>query len=236
MPAAQFHLAGAAYDMLPDRTAGVWYAYVGLGTSFGIGSYPVSVYSGQKLMAQGQLDVGAGGFDYTQITIPPGPAGLLQDTARIEAERQQVAAIESVFTNTRYWSGPWITPTQGNITSNFGEHRSVNGGAYFAHTGLDIANAEGTPVYAAATGKVAMAQQLYLYGNSIIIDHGTGVFTDYSHLSSMTVKAGQMVNRGDLIGYMGTTGFSSGPHLHWEAIIRNVRVDPRHFTAPGFDP
>ncbi len=222
--------------MVPDQAAGVWFAYIGLSTSFATGGYPVEVWEGETLIASGWLTVSDGGFDFVSITIPPGPAGLLQDQARIDQERQRVQAIESVFTPKKYWSGPWNIPTRGTVTSNFGEHRSVNGGAYFPHTGVDIANDEGTPVYAAARGVVAMAEELYLYGNSIIIDHGVGVFSDYSHLSEILVAPGQTVNQGDLIGYMGTTGFSSGPHLHWEAIVRNVRVDARLFTQAGTDP
>lgn len=234
--AASFYFTGVGYGMVPDPASGTWYAYVGLPTSFTIGGYPIEVWTGETLLASGWLDVNEGGFDFTGITLPPGPAGLLGDTARVEAERQRVNAILAGFTPQRYWSGPWIVPAQGTVSSNFGEHRSINGGAYFAHTGHDIANEEGTPIYASATGMVAMAEALYLYGNSIMIDHGVGVFSGYSHLSGMLVTPGQKVNRGDLIGYMGTTGFSSGSHLHWEAAVRGVRVDPRHFTAAGVEP
>ena len=100
-----------------------------------------------------------------------------------------------MFTPERYWAGPWIVPTVGNVTSNFGEHRSINGGAYFPHTGHDMANLSGTPVYASASGVVAMAEPLYLYGNSIIIDHGAGVFSSYNHLSEGVVTLGQFVNQ-----------------------------------------
>jgi hypothetical protein len=232
-----FYFAGAHHGMLPDAATNTWYAYVGLPTWFTLGGYPIEVRSGGGAkLAQGWLEVTAGGFDYTQISIPPGPGGLVNDAARVEAERQRVAAVLAGFTNERYWNGPWIYPTQGTVTSNFGEHRSVNGAAYFAHTGHDIANAGGTPVYASASGIVAMAEELYLYGNSILLDHGVGVFSGYSHLQQLLVAPGQWVNQGDLIGYMGSTGYSSGPHLHWEAAVRGVRVDPRHFTAAGVSP
>ncbi len=233
---ASLYFTGVGYGMLPDPVTGNWYAYVGMPTWFTLGGYPIEVWSGETMLARGWLDVTAGGFDYTEITIPPGPGGLVNDAARVEAERVRVAGILAGFTPQRHWSGPWIVPTQGTVTSNFGEHRSINGAAYFAHTGHDIANAGGTPVYASASGSVAMAEELYLYGNSILIDHGVGVFSGYSHLQQILVVPGQFVNQGDLIGYMGSTGFSSGPHLHWEAAVRGVRVDPRHFTPNGVAP
>jgi len=233
-PSATAYFTGLAYTMLFDGE--VWYSYIGLGTGFTIGDYPIEVWTGHTLLAAGNLSVAEGGFDFVDITIPEGPAGLLEDPAPIEEERLRVEAIESVFTPEKYWSGSWIVPTVGTITSNFGEMRSINGGAYYPHSGNDIANDEGTPVYAAATGFVAMADTLYLYGNSVIIDHGVGVFSSYNHMQQFVIAPGQYVIQGDLIGYMGTTGLSSGPHLHWEAIVHNVRVNPRLFTEPGIDP
>ncbi|MEX1195721.1 MAG: M23 family metallopeptidase [Dehalococcoidia bacterium] len=228
-------LAGVTYPMLPSGDR--WYTYIGLATWFGVGGYPLDVYSAGEIVASGWLDVTEGGFIFESLDLPPGSAGdLLYDQPRIDAERAEVDAVIAGFTPERYWSGAWITPTVGNISDEFGSQRSVNGGPYFPHSGLDIANNDGTPIYATASGVVALAKQLYLYGNSAIINHGVGVFSGYNHMSSLVVTTGQWVNQGDLIGYMGTTGFSTGPHLHWEAIVHSVRVDPRHFTEGGFEP
>ena len=228
-------LNGVTYTMVPS--ADRWYAYIGLPTWFGVGGYPMDVYDAGLVIASGWLDVTEGGFTFENLDLPPGSAGdLLYDQARIDAERAEVDAIIAAFTPERYFSGPWITPTQGVISDEFGTQRSVNGGAYFPHSGLDIASDEGTPIYAAASGVVALAKELYLYGNSAIIDHGVGVFSGYNHMSSIVVTAGQYVNQGDLIGYMGATGFATGPHLHWEAIVQGVRVDPRYWTEGGVEP
>jgi murein DD-endopeptidase MepM/ murein hydrolase activator NlpD len=194
------------------------------------------VWDGGSLVASGTVSVGDGGFTYESFEVPPAASDLLIDQPRIDAERNQVAAIESVYTPTKYWAGPWIVPTQAEESSQFGAMRSENGGPYISHTGVDLANNEGTPVYASATGVVAFASALYLYGNSVIIDHGVGVFSDYSHMQSIVVTAGQTVQQGDLIGYMGQTGFATGPHTHWEAIVHGVRVDPRLFTLGGAEP
>jgi murein DD-endopeptidase MepM/ murein hydrolase activator NlpD len=231
---ATAYFTGAGYNM--TYTNGRWYSFIGLPTWFTVGSYPVEVWSGEALLAAGNLYVDLGGFTFTDIELPPSSVDLLTDQARIDAEAALVESIEAGFTPEKYWSGPWVRPAEGVDSSNFGDSRSVNGGPYFPHTGQDIANEEGTPIYASAAGVVAMAQELYLYGNSVIIDHGVGVFSSYNHMQSSVVTPGQYVEQGQLIGYMGQTGFVSGPHVHWEAIIRNVRVDPRLFTYGAADP
>jgi murein DD-endopeptidase MepM/ murein hydrolase activator NlpD len=161
---------------------------------------------------------------------------LLSDQVAIDQERATLTQVYAGFTPQRLWSGAWILPAAGPITNAFGLQRSINGGAYHGHTGTDIANDKGTPVVAAASGTVALAGPLYLYGNVVVIDHGAGVFTSYNHLDSIAVTAGQNITIGDLVGFMGETGFVSGPHLHWEAIIGGVRTDPLLWTEATVEP
>jgi hypothetical protein len=227
-------LASVTYPMLAE--AGVWYTYVGLPTWFAIGGYPMDVYAAGQVVISGWLEVSDGGFTYESITLPPDSSDLLTDAARIEEERQRVNAILAGFTPERYWSGTWITPAAGVVSDQFGTQRSINGGAYFPHTGLDIANDEGTPIYAAASGVVALAEELFLYGNAVILDHGAGVFSGYNHMTGLAVSAGAFVNQGALIGYMGATGLVTGPHVHWEAVVHGVRVDPSLWTQGGVEP
>jgi Peptidase family M23 len=225
---------GAGYPMV--GAGDHWYRVIGLATSFGVGSYPIEVSSATAALAGGTLTVNPGGYEFISITLPPSSIGLLQDQAAIANERAILAQTFAGFTPHRLWSGPWIMPAQGVISNAFGVERSINGGPYSPHTGTDIANAKGTPVVAAATGKVALAQALYLYGNVVIIDHGAGVFTGYNHLDTIGVAPGQSVNRGDLIATMGETGFVSGPHVHWEAVIGGVRTDPTLWLNAPIEP
>lgn len=236
LSSATAYIAATGYNMTYSNASGDWYTYIGLDVFFPLGDYPLEVWDGNSLVAATTASIGDGGFTYEDITAPPAVGDLLLDQPRIDAERDQVAAIEAVVTAEKYWSGPWIVPTVGETTSNFGAMRSTNGGPYFPHTGVDLANNAGTPVYASADGVVAFAAPLYLYGNGIIIDHGVGVFSAYNHLQQSLVTAGQFVHEGDLIGYMGETGFATGPHLHWEAIVHGVRVDARLFTIGGAEP
>jgi murein DD-endopeptidase MepM/ murein hydrolase activator NlpD len=225
---------GAPYTML--ASGDVWYAYIGLGQYLPVGEYALEVTSAAGTIASGSVTIGEGGFQYIDITLPPSSIDLLSDQAAIDAERATLNATYAVFTPQKLWSGPWIVPAQGSISNAYGLQRSINGGPYGGHSGTDIANETGTPLYASASGIVALAQEMYLYGNVLVIGHGAGVFSSYNHLSSIGVTAGQSVARGDYIGAMGETGFVSGPHVHWEAIVHGLRVDPVLFTQPGIDP
>ena len=225
---------GGSYPMLPSGDR--WFAVIGLSTSFGIGDYPIAVSSGGTPVASGVLSVGDGGFQYESIELPPSSIDLLADQAAINNERATLANVYAGFTPERRWSGAWILPAAGIFTNGFGLMRSINGGPYYPHSGTDIANNKGTPIAAAASGVVALARPMYLYGNVVVIDHGAGVFSSYNHLDSISVAEGQAVTIGDLIGSMGETGFVSGPHLHWEAIIGGVRTDPVLWTLGPVDP
>ncbi|MFQ6019941.1 MAG: M23 family metallopeptidase, partial [Dehalococcoidia bacterium] len=161
---------------------------------------------------------------------------LLADIAAIQAERELLATIYSGFTPQRHWAGPWGLPVQGDITQPFGLLRSINGGPFSPHSGADFAADPGVPVAAAAAGRVAFAGALHLRGKSVVIDHGAGVFSGYHHLNEIAVSTGQEVAQGELIGTVGATGLVSGAHLHWEAIVHGVRVNPVHWTLRAVDP
>ena len=234
LPWANAFFNGTPYAML--SSGNVWYAYIGLGQYLAIGDYALEITSEAGTIATGTVTIGDGGFAYEDITLPPSSIDLLSDQAAIDAERATLNATYAVFTPQKLWSGPWIFPAQGNISNAYGLQRSINGGPYSGHSGTDIANETGTPLYAAASGTVALARELFLFGNAVVIDHGAGVFSSYNHMDSIAVTAGQSVAQGDYLGGMGETGFVNGPHVHWEAIVHGLRVDPTLFTQPGIDP
>jgi murein DD-endopeptidase MepM/ murein hydrolase activator NlpD len=112
------------------------------------------------------------------------------------------------------------------ISSTFGARRSTNGGPYNRyHEGVDFSAYGGTPVLAPAGGVVVVAEPLYVRGGAVIIDHGLGVYSGYYHLSEVLVEAGTAVSPGDPIGAVGTTGLSTGNHLHWDLLIGTTWVD-----------
>jgi murein DD-endopeptidase MepM/ murein hydrolase activator NlpD len=134
-----------------------------------------------------------------------------------------------------YTQGGWnprsrfAPPLAGDFrhSSPFGSRRTYgNDPTLSAHAGEDYSAPAGTPVYAPAAGKVVLAEQLFVRGNAVVIDHGHGVFTGYWHLSELAVKAGEQVATGDLLGKVGSTGLSTGAHLHWELRVGGMAVDP----------
>ncbi|MGB9736416.1 MAG: M23 family metallopeptidase [bacterium] len=129
---------------------------------------------------------------------------------------------------------PSIWPVRGFITSGFGWRiNPITGGKEF-HEGVDIATQLGNPIKAPANGIVSYAGWETGYGNTIIIDHGYGVTTLYGHLSKIDVKVGEMVKRGQVIGDIGDTGFSTGPHLHYQVMVNGVPVNPMRYLVGNF--
>jgi murein DD-endopeptidase MepM/ murein hydrolase activator NlpD len=124
---------------------------------------------------------------------------------------------------------PSIFPTNGTIMSGFGYRLDPFTKTPEFHTGLDIANQSAPPIYASADGEVIFADYLPGYGKTLKIDHGYGYITVYAHLNSFKVKVGDKVKRHQLIGYMGSTGRSTGTHLHYEVRIANDKVNPLNF-------
>lgn len=134
-----------------------------------------------------------------------------------------------------YWEGSFLQPVQGRITSEFGHTRYYNNSAEpERHGGIDLACPLGTPVAAANSGKVLFSEYIALTGNTILIEHGLGLKTMYYHMDSRLVEAGDMVKKGDIIGKVGTTGFSTGPHLHFSALVGSTYINP--WTLIAKDP
>lgn len=126
-----------------------------------------------------------------------------------------------------FWREGFILPIEGKISGNFGNQRIFNGIPKSPHSGTDIAAPEGTPVKASGSGVVVLSGKDYFYtGNMVMIDHGRQLTTIYAHLKDATVKEGDKVRQGDVIGHVGKTGRATGPHLHWGASLNNVRFRP----------
>jgi len=200
------------------------------------GDYPITVvlkHSGGITAGSlsGSVTVYDTAFPVEQITLAPEESALL-DPSLTQQEAATRASIFSTFTSRRLWSGPFIFPVSDpTISSPYGVFRSYNGGPVTDfHHGTDFPVDEGTPVMAANSGSVAFAGALPVRGNSVIIDHGGGVFSGYHHLSQISVQQGQPVAQGGLIGYSGKTGLVTGPHLHWEIIVRGAATDPVFWT------
>jgi murein DD-endopeptidase MepM/ murein hydrolase activator NlpD len=158
--------------------------------------------------------------DEKYVTPPP------EVLDRIREESQLLSEIYGIYSPQWLGKGPFIIPSEGEVAPNFGERRFFNDKPRSPHSGVDISSPYGAPVAASNSGKVVLVSNLYYAGNTVIIDHGLGVFTLYIHLSKFRVKRGDVVEKGAIIGEVGATGRVTGPHLHWGAKIQGNRVDP----------
>lgn len=158
-------------------------------------------------------------------------ASTRNDDAYAEYDKYFVPARLS-SSETVYYSDSFVIPAKGRLSTEFGETRHVNGSpTSYRHSGLDIAAPTGTPVYATNRGKVMLSMYLKLTGNTIVIDHGQGLFSVYFHLNELFAKQGSIAERGQRIATVGTTGFSTGPHLHFTMSYYDVNIEPGYLLV-----
>jgi murein DD-endopeptidase MepM/ murein hydrolase activator NlpD len=145
---------------------------------------------------------------------------------RAEEDQKKMRAIYDTVTPEPLWKGKFQLPLKGVTTGgNFGRRRILNGEARSPHAGVDFPALAGTPVFAAQAGKVVLAEELFYSGNTVVIDHGYGIYTLYAHLSELGVRAGDPVDVSTEIGKVGATGRVTGPHLHWGLTVDHARVN-----------
>jgi murein DD-endopeptidase MepM/ murein hydrolase activator NlpD len=175
-----------------------------------------------------------GGYGFDPVLDVP---GVTLDPETIAAEQQIWDLITGEATPERMWEGTFSFPATRTTVfpSVFGSRRNYNREGYYNyHTGQDFYSLMGEPIPAAARGRVVLARSLTVRGNTVVIDHGWGVFTAYAHQSQMRVTEGDMVEEGQLIGLVGNTGRVAAPHLHWEVIVGGVPVDPLEWVETEF--
>ncbi len=152
---------------------------------------------------------------------------------RIIAESKAIRVARKVRTKAAWYRESFIWPVGGVITGVYGSQRILNGKPRRPHYGIDIAAPKNAPIFAPASGVISFVQNdMYFTGNTLMIDHGAGVSTFYSHMSRLLVKKGQKVERGEAIGLIGATGRATGPHLHWALSLFRLRLDPALLVEP----
>lgn len=161
--------------------------------------------------------------------ITPNPA----QERRVAADNAATKAARAKALTSKWeaWSHDWVWPARGRVSGVYGSRRLFDGAERSWHKGTDVAAPTDTPVVAPVGGVVRLARDTFMSGNLILLDHGYGVTTVYAHLDTMAVAVGEQVKQGQLIGLVGTTGRSSGPHLHWGAYWRGEAIDPRLWVA-----
>ncbi|MBC8016179.1 MAG: peptidoglycan DD-metalloendopeptidase family protein [Sporomusaceae bacterium] len=165
----------------------------------------------------------------SDVTSIHNAASDLQATVKVREQDLIELKQELLAKRARLEITPSIWPTSGDVTSRFGWRNSPFGGGSDWHPGIDIANSSGTPIVATANGEVIQSEWYGGYGNMVHINHGNGITTVYGHNSQNLVHAGQVVKKGQVIAYLGNTGYSTGPHVHYEVRINGTAVNPDMF-------
>ena len=183
---------------------------------------------GEKVSCSTMVTVRKGQFATEKLQVgkqfvEPSP----EQIKRADEERQKLRDIFEHVTPERLWDGKFRIPLDGVTTgSNFGRRRILNGNPGSPHGGADLPGATGTPVHSAQRGQVVLAEGLFFGGNTVVVDHGLGIYTFYGHLSEIDVKVGDPVEAGAVLGKVGATGRVTGPHLHWGLTVERARVNP----------
>ena len=183
--------------------------------------------SGERVSCRAMVEVKVGHFATENLTVKkqfvePNP----EQEARAAAETKRLREIYDHVTPERLWDGRFRVPLDGDIKgSNFGKRRVLNGHPGSPHGGVDFPAPTGTPVHAAQKGRVVLAEELFFSGNTVIVDHGLGIYTFYCHFSEIDAKVGDAVVAGTVLGKVGATGRVTGPHLHWGLEVQRARVN-----------
>lgn len=192
------------------------------------GVYTVKIFEGDKEIFSKTVKVLDGNFKKSYITVSKTMSEKRSDK-NMKVMTNYVAEAKKSPVETKLWDSKFILPADAKISSPFGAMRFVNKKVAGYHSGIDFPVSVGTKLKAANSGKVVLARELVSTGNTIVIDHGLNVFSSYAHMSVLDVKEGDMVNKGDIIGKSGNTGFTTGPHLHFTISIGTTFVNPYLF-------
>lgn len=185
--------------------------------------------SGGPREASGRIAVTARSFPVQRLSLPKGMVDLSPaNESRAEMEAARLRALYDTISPERLWRGRFILPVASDgKAEGFGFRRVINGKPRAPHSGVDFAAPAGTPVVASNRGRVALVAEHFFGGRLVAIDHGEALYTLYMHLERIDVSEGALVERGAIIGLVGSTGRATGPHLHWSAQLRRARIDPQ---------
>lgn len=222
-------------DVAAYKDGDTWRAIVGVDLDVKPGTYRISVESGHaENISRGTHDlrIVPRTFRTRRLTVKQAfvtpPASELP---RIERDSALLAAAWASSATSRLWTSAFVRPVPQAANSAFGTRSIFNGQPRNSHAGADFLSPAGTSIQAPNAGRIAVARSLYFSGNTVIIDHGLGLFSTLAHLSKIDVAEGEMVTPGQRVGLVGATGRVTGAHLHWAVRAGDARVDPLSLLA-----
>jgi len=201
------------------------------------GQYTLNIFFNNKKQKQLKIIINKSSFKKTIIQIPKKKKGLLRSPG-LNKEAALIGAKFKEHSDTPYWRNQFILPVKGRLTSTYGNQRTYNNGIVtWWHKGIDIGSKLGTAIVAPNDGTISLTATTFeVHGNTVMIDHGHGVVSVFNHMQSIKVKAGQFIQKGQKIGTVGSTGLSTGPHVHWGLSVNNIRVNPLQWVENRFAP
>jgi len=210
-------VSGRAFGLIP----------VGVRTTPGAHKIMVEAVwpTGVKKSAEATISITKTSFQVSRITATKEQTDNITNQ-KLAEDSVKVRAAKAGSGPTKMWASGLQAPLEARITTGYGHVRYVNGVETWRHSGIDFGAPLGTKVSACADGKVVLATTLNGTGKTVILDHGLGLFSSYGHMSALSVKAGDQVEKGQAVGLVGSTGFSTGPHLHWTVTIGLSSIDP----------
>lgn len=222
MPQAEY--GGQRLTIIPHQQQ--WVALVGIPLNASAGTQSIQLSNGQQIT----FEIEDRQYKTQRIRIKD-KNKVDPDDESSERIVREMAIQEQLKTHfsTQPVNLDFIRPVPGRDTGRFGLRRIINEQPRNPHSGMDIAAASGTPVKVTAPGRVLHTDEFFFSGNVVYVDHGSGVISMYAHLSKIQVKAGDIVQQGDIIGEVGNTGRATGPHLHWSVYLNGEAVNPSLF-------
>ncbi len=202
------------------------YAIGGVGIEASPGTYRVIIHFKDNRRLTKKLKVKKATFPVINLELPEDKVILSpEDEARAEAEEELLRSLWKIRSE-RLWNGGFIKPLENEVSTGYGVKRIINGKKLSIHKGIDIKAKDGEPVRAVNNGRIMLTRELFFGGRTIVIDHGDGLFSVYMHLSEYKVMEGDTVSKGEIIGLAGSTGRTSGPHLHFTFKIGDLSINP----------
>ena len=234
-PVDEVHVQAFGRTLRAQRTAPTeWRALVGIDLETKPGRYDVSITAGPSPAGRltHLLTVLPKRFTTRTLRVDPSfvspsPEALV----RIKDDAERLSRVWMSSSEAPLWSGPFVPPVPNPANSAFGTRSVFNGQPRNPHSGADFLSPAGTPVKAPNAGRIALAGDLYFTGNTVVVDHGAGLFSLFAHLRTIAVHESDMVSTGTVVGEVGSTGRVTGPHLHWTVRANDARVDPLSLLA-----